>query len=81
VLEDKKPPTRWVWYEVKVGDVEASFPAKGKQSVRNFVNCTFYCRALLKDETGTELDSFVTAVPSVRGQPEEATRIEMPKSP
>lgn len=68
---DKKPTTQWVWYEVKVDNIKAEFPAKGKSS-RNFVNATFYCRAVLKDAKGKEKESFLTAVPSVHTKREEA---------
>jgi hypothetical protein len=71
VLDQKPKTTQWVWYEVKVGDIKSDFPVKG-ESAKNHVNSTFYCRAVLKDAKGKEIESFLTAVPSVHTVREEA---------
>jgi len=59
---DKK---QWAWYEVKVDDIKETLAVPGKQSPSNSLNCTFYCKVVLKDESGNEKKSFVSAVPSV----------------
>lgn len=69
----KKAPTQWVWYEVKVGNIKENFPVKGKKDPdnkdpANFLNCTFYCRAVLKDNAGKEMDSFISVVTSEQTQ-------------
>jgi hypothetical protein len=64
--DNKKKPTKWIWYEVKVNITKSSFPDKkvGCKSPRNFVNCKFNCMAILKDETGKQKDMLTSIITS-----------------
>ena len=73
----KKPTTQWVWYEVKVDNIKENFPIKNKKDHSNFLNCTFYCRAVLKDESGKEMDSFVSMVTSEQKNRPDAQVFDM----
>lgn len=68
---------KWAWYEVKVDNIRQSFPIRDKKSPKNFVNGTFYCRVVLKDESGSEKKSFVSAISSEHTERPEAEVFEL----
>jgi len=60
-----KVPKRWVYYEVKVRDVDYKLDLKKPKSYENYVNSSLACRAILKDANGKKEDEFSTTIPSV----------------
>jgi hypothetical protein len=70
-------PKRWVWYEVRVGDIHADFPLPTRKSPSNFVNATFNCHAILKDESGETKESFLTTVRSQQASRPPAERFDL----
>lgn len=55
-------PTNWVFYEVTVDGISSRL--NSSDVTQNYVNATFNCRAVLKDDDGTERDSYLTAITS-----------------
>jgi hypothetical protein len=70
-------PNQWVWYEVKVDEVQAEFPKPKTKSKLNFIDATFNCYAVLKDESGKKLDGFLTTIHSKHAKRPEASRFEL----
>jgi hypothetical protein len=66
---------RWVFYEVKVQGISSRLNSKTDIS-QNYVNCTFACHAILKDETGKAEQEFSTSIPSTYSVKEQATRLD-----
>lgn len=64
-------PKRWVLYEVKVEGISSKLDA-GPKSWDNYVNSTFSCHAVLKDEEGKVEDEFSSKIPSTFEKREEA---------
>jgi hypothetical protein len=58
-----KADQRWVYYSVNVHVISSSLSTKA-DITENHVNCTFVCRAVLKDEAGKAEQEFSTSVPS-----------------
>jgi hypothetical protein len=61
-LKDANTNKRWVFYEVKVAGQKSSF--KGPSIVQNYVECTFSCKAVLKDAAGKQEKTFSTDIES-----------------
>jgi hypothetical protein len=75
-------PDRWTFYEVKVINISSTLDPKKKKSAANYVECTFSCHAILKDETGKAEENFSTSIPSVYGDKQKATKVEnLPDAP
>ncbi|MBS1130155.1 MAG: hypothetical protein H6R16_1157 [Proteobacteria bacterium] len=55
-------PGNWVFYEVTVDGISSRLNAS--DVTQNYVNATFNCRAVLKDDDGTEKESYMTAISS-----------------
>ena len=55
-------PANWVFYEVTVDGISSSL--NNSDVTQNYVNATFNCRAVLKDDDGTERESYLTAITS-----------------
>lgn len=55
-------PANWVFYEVTVNGISSRL--NSSDVTQNYVNATFNCRAVLKDDDGTERESYVTAITS-----------------
>jgi hypothetical protein len=55
-------PANYVFYEVTVDGISSSLASSNVRE--NWVNATFNCRAVLKDEDGTEKESYLTAITS-----------------
>lgn len=73
-----KKADRFVFYEVKVTGISSSLDG-GSKSAENYVESTFVCRAILKDDTGKVEESFATSIPSVYGgKKQKATRVDGP---
>lgn len=66
---------QYAFYEVRVVDVSSKLNST-KGTAGNFVNCTFVCRAILKDAKGNVHKDFTTAVPSVFGHREQAAKVD-----
>lgn len=71
---DVKNGLKWVFYEVKVQGVSSRL--ERDDIFKNYVNCSFACRAVLKDETGKAEQEFSTTIPSTYSVKEQATRID-----
>ncbi len=55
-------PANWVFYEVTVDGISSSL--NNSDVTQNYVNATFNCRAVLKDDDGSERESYLTAITS-----------------
>ena len=55
-------PANWVFYEVTVDGISSRF--NSSDVTQNYVNATFNCRAVLKDDDGTERENYMTAITS-----------------
>lgn len=55
-------PTNWVFYEVTVDGISSSLSSS--DVTQNYVNATFNCRAVLKDDDGSERENYMTAITS-----------------
>lgn len=55
-------PTNWVFYEVTVDGISSRL--NSSDVTQNYVNATFNCRAVLKDDDGTERENYMTAITS-----------------
>ena len=63
-------PTNWVFYEVTVDGISSRLNSSDR--TKNYVNATFNCRAILKDDDGNEKDNFITAITSTYQVPNDA---------
>lgn len=68
-------PNRWVWYDVQVTGVSSKLDG-GPKNPDNFVNCTFQCRAVLKDDQGKKDKDFSTTITSTYKKAEKATVVD-----
>ena len=64
-------PSNWVFYEVTVDGISSRL--NSSDVTQNYVNATFNCRAVLKDDDGTERESYLTAITSTYRVRNEAT--------
>ena len=55
-------PANWVFYEVTVDGISSRLTSSDVS--QNYVNATFNCHAVLKDEDGAERESYLTAITS-----------------
>jgi hypothetical protein len=55
-------PANWVFYEVTVNGISSRL--NSSDVTKNYVNATFNCRAVLKDDDGTERENYMTAITS-----------------
>ena len=55
-------PGNWVFYEVTVDGISSRL--NSSDVTQNYVNATFNCRAVLKDDDGTERENYMTAITS-----------------
>jgi hypothetical protein len=55
-------PGNWVFYEVTVDGISSSLSSS--DVTQNYVNATFNCRAVLKDDDGSERENYMTAITS-----------------
>ncbi|UCV27909.1 eCIS core domain-containing protein [Ferribacterium limneticum] len=55
-------PANWVFYEVTVDGISSRL--NSSDVTQNYVNATFNCRAVLKDDDGTERENYMTAITS-----------------
>ena len=63
-------PTNWVFYEVMVDGISSRL--NSSDVTQNYVNATFNCRAVLKDDDGTERENYMTAITSTYRVPNDA---------
>lgn len=68
-------PANWVFYEVTVDGISSSL--NSSDVTRNYVNATFNCHAVLKDEDGAERESYLTAITSTYQVRNEARVFEV----
>lgn len=57
-------PANWVFYEVTVDGISSRLVPGEVEVTQNYVNATFNCRAVLKDDDGTERENYMTAITS-----------------
>lgn len=72
-------PNSWVFYEVNVEGIRASLDSA--DVTQNYINATFSCRAVLKDEDGSELESYLSAIPSSYRVRQKGASFAMPRAP
>lgn len=68
-------PANWVFYEVTVDGISSRL--NSSDVTRNYVNATFNCHAVLKDEDGAERESYLTAITSTYQVRNEARVFEV----
>lgn len=68
-------PANWVFYEVTVDGISSRLSSS--DVTRNYVNATFNCHAVLKDEDGAERESYLTAITSTYQVRNEARVFEV----
>ena len=68
-------PANWVFYEVTVDGISSRL--NSSDVTRNYVNATFNCLAVLKDEDGAERESYLTAITSTYQVRNEARVFEV----
>jgi len=68
-------PDRWAWYEVKVQGISSKLDG-GPKSPANYVNCSFACHAILKDETGKVEEDFSTVITSTYQFKQTAVKVD-----
>ena len=69
-------PSNWVFYEVTVDSISSRLDSG--DVTENYVNATLNCRAVLKDEDGTEKESYLTAITSTYGSRNDARTFRVP---
>jgi hypothetical protein len=57
-------PANWVFYEVTVDGISSRLVPGEVEVTQNYVNATINCRAIRKDQDGTELENYMTAITS-----------------
>lgn len=68
-------PANWVFYEVTVDSISSRL--NSRDVTQNYVNATFNCRAVLKDDDGTEKESYLTAITSTYRTRNEARAFQV----
>ncbi len=68
-------PANWVFYEVTVDGISSRLTSS--DVTQNYVNATFNCHAVLKDEDGAERESYLTAITSTYQVRNEARVFEV----
>lgn len=69
-------PTNWVFYEVTVDGIRSRL--NSGDVTQNYVNATFNCHAVLKDEDGAEKETYLTAITSTYGYRNDARTFRVP---